>query len=74
MTTMNSSKKGGAAPFHEAHQQALAAGQHQYIDPETGYRVFTELAHRRRGYCCGSACRHCPFEHEAVPENTRARG
>jgi hypothetical protein len=23
--------------------------------------VFTELYHLRRGYCCGSGCRHCPF-------------
>ncbi len=53
-------------PFAEAHQRALAAGEHHYTDPETGYRVFTEHAHRQRGYCCGSACRHCPFNHEAV--------
>jgi hypothetical protein len=23
--------------------------------------VFTEAYHRRRGYCCGSGCRHCPW-------------
>jgi hypothetical protein len=23
--------------------------------------VFTELYHLRRGYCCESGCRHCPF-------------
>jgi len=22
--------------------------------------VFTSLYHLRRGYCCGSGCRHCP--------------
>ncbi|XP_051549817.1 uncharacterized protein C1orf53 homolog isoform X2 [Myxocyprinus asiaticus] len=32
-----------------------------YIDPTTGYKVFTEFAHRKRGRCCGSACRHCPY-------------
>ena len=24
--------------------------------------VFTAQYHRRRGYCCGSGCRHCPFD------------
>ena len=31
-----------------------------YYTPE-GYMVFTEQYHRRRGYCCQSGCRHCPF-------------
>jgi len=31
-----------------------------YYTPE-GYLVFTEQYHRRRGYCCGSGCRHCPW-------------
>ena len=31
-----------------------------YFDPG-GMVVFTEAYHRRRGYCCGSGCRHCPF-------------
>lgn len=24
--------------------------------------VFTASYHRRRGYCCGSGCRHCPYD------------
>ncbi|MBL0128071.1 MAG: hypothetical protein IPP83_11580 [Flavobacteriales bacterium] len=36
-----------------------------YLSPE-GYIIFTEQYHRKRGYCCGSNCRHCPFGHEAV--------
>lgn len=32
-----------------------------YIDQDTEYIVFTELYHLKRGYCCGSKCRHCPF-------------
>ena len=27
--------------------------------------VFTELYHLRRGYCCESGCRHCPFRPRA---------
>jgi len=31
-----------------------------YYSPE-GYLVFTEQYHLKRGYCCQSGCRHCPF-------------
>lgn len=24
--------------------------------------VFTSEYHRKRGECCGSGCRHCPYE------------
>uniref|UniRef100_A0AAA9SG23 Chromosome 16 C1orf53 homolog n=1 Tax=Bos taurus TaxID=9913 RepID=A0AAA9SG23_BOVIN len=42
----------------ELHAAACAAGQLNYVDPATGYVVFTQLAHLQRGQCCGSACRH----------------
>lgn len=29
---------------------------------ENGCVVFTAAYHRRRGYCCGNQCRHCPYE------------
>ena len=28
---------------------------------EGAYVVFTERYHLRRGYCCESGCRHCPY-------------
>ena len=28
---------------------------------ENGFVVFTAQYHLRRGSCCGSGCRHCPF-------------
>jgi len=30
---------------------------------EGGRMVFTAAYHLRRGYCCGSHCRHCPYQH-----------
>ena len=38
---------------------------------ENGLFVFTERFHLRRGRCCGSGCRHCPFEHAGVPIEKR---
>jgi hypothetical protein len=29
---------------------------------EGGLMVFTQQFHLRRGECCGSRCRHCPYE------------
>jgi hypothetical protein len=31
-----------------------------YYSPE-GYMVFTEKYHLKRGYCCQSGCKHCPY-------------
>ena len=28
---------------------------------EGPYLVFTEIYHRKRGFCCNSDCRHCPY-------------
>ena len=36
-----------------------------YYTPE-GYLVFTEQYHRRRGFCCGSGCRHCPWRKDGA--------
>jgi len=52
--------------FQERHRIACESGDDTYADPATGYRVFTEQALRRRGDCCGNACRHCPFGHIKV--------
>ncbi|QLY27447.1 hypothetical protein HW988_13505 [Bdellovibrio sp. KM01] len=43
------------------HEQACSEGKLFYIDPKTGYQVFTELNHIKRGHCCNSGCRHCPY-------------
>ncbi len=31
-----------------------------YLSPE-GHIVFTESYHLKRGYCCKSGCKHCPY-------------
>lgn len=41
------------------------------LDPEDfyfegPYMVFTAAFHLKRGYCCGSGCRHCPYGHQNV--------
>lgn len=33
---------------------------------ENGFHVFTEAYHLKRGNCCGSGCRHCPYQYKNV--------
>nr|XP_061790921.1 uncharacterized protein C1orf53-like [Nerophis lumbriciformis] len=47
--------------IHRVHTEACQAKKQMYVDPSSGYKVFTEYAHLQRGKCCGSACRHCPY-------------
>jgi hypothetical protein len=54
-----------AAVIAFVHDAAVARGCDQYIDPATGYKVFTALYLGRRT-CCGNACRHCPYDHANV--------
>jgi len=42
---------------------ALIEGQDYYS--EGGLMVFTALYHLKRGYCCDSGCRHCPYKKSA---------
>ena len=41
---------------------------------EGAYVVFTEAYHLRRGYCCESGCRHCPYGAESDPAGFREEG
>ncbi|XP_067846737.1 uncharacterized protein C1orf53 homolog [Heptranchias perlo] len=56
-----------------SHQQACKASQQTYVDPESGYLVFTRLAHLQRGKCCGSACRHCPYDQVNVKDPSKRK-
>jgi Family of unknown function (DUF5522) len=39
--------------------QVLILGEDYYL--ENDCYVFTAPYHLKRGYCCGSGCRHCPY-------------
>jgi hypothetical protein len=44
--------------------ERLVEGEDYYL--EGAAMVFTAQYHFRRGYCCDSGCRHCPYEKEVV--------
>jgi hypothetical protein len=43
----------------------LVEGEDYYWDGP--YMVFTEAYHLKRGYCCNSGCRHCPYRYNIRP-------
>ena len=43
----------------------LVEGVDYYV--EAGKFVFTAAYHRKRGYCCNSKCRHCPYGRDGAP-------
>ena len=54
--------KSNASRDDHASAAPLVAGVDYYI--ERGCLVFTREYHLKRGYCCNSGCRHCPYEKE----------
>lgn len=44
---------------HSRSAPALIEGEDYYVEGKS--IVFTAHYHRRRGYCCKSGCRHCPY-------------
>jgi hypothetical protein len=47
-------------PSNENDPARLVEGEDYYR--EGGLIVFTALHHLKRGYCCNSGCRHCPYK------------
>lgn len=46
----------------EAHHRAVLDGQPGYPDPATGLTALTARTLWDKGSCCGSGCRHCPYD------------
>jgi hypothetical protein len=53
-------KNNRSAPEIQVAHPRLAPDEYYYS--VQGFLVFTETYHLRRGYCCKSQCRHCPYE------------
>ena len=45
----------------QLHDDACRNDVPGYMDPGSGLFVMTSAYLRRRGFCCGNACRHCPY-------------
>ncbi|MGB4972981.1 MAG: DUF5522 domain-containing protein [Cyclobacteriaceae bacterium] len=52
-------EKASKLDFIKYQTSELVEGIDFYI--ESGMYVFTKWYHLKRGYCCNSGCRHCPY-------------
>ncbi len=46
-------------------QKPLVEGEDYYFN-ERGLMVFTEKYHLKRGHCCKSGCKHCPYGYKVL--------
>ena len=53
--------EGSAQRERAERMQRLGLDEGDYYFSPEGYLVFTEQYHHKRGYCCQSGCRHCPY-------------
>ncbi len=44
-------------------QNIIKENEDYYLTKE-GYKVFTSSYHLKRGYCCKSGCKHCPYGYD----------
>lgn len=49
----------------DAHVAACQRKERMYEDPTTGLYVMTSFFLASKERCCGSGCRHCPFDRAA---------
>jgi len=61
------------AMFKALHRHAVSHNRDTYIDPDSGYSVFSQVYLKRKP-CCGNGCRHCPYGHANVPGNNKNCG
>ena len=57
---------GDGAPRGSGRAPKLVKDIDYYL--ENGNLVFTAHYHLKRGFCCNSGCRHCPYKEGAMPK------
>lgn len=58
---MSSEKQPGENAVEEPPETSAVELSSEDFYYEGPYLVFTAAYLRKRGYCCGSSCRHCPY-------------
>ncbi|TDE02077.1 DUF5522 domain-containing protein [Flavobacterium sandaracinum] len=58
--------------IEQSKENKMTEGEDFYYTPE-GYKCFTEKHHLKRGYCCKSGCRHCPYASPLTPKGGKRR-
>ncbi|MFT5998462.1 MAG: hypothetical protein ACI81P_000915 [Neolewinella sp.] len=64
---MNPDKKNKPSQEEEEPPVNAEEGTEDYYF-ENGLLVMSATFHRKRGFCCGNACKNCPYDHVNVTE------
>ncbi len=54
------------------HSENTTSAENEDYYLENGLLVFTASYLRKRGYCCKSGCRHCPYGFKKILEDQAA--
>ncbi len=46
-------------------KKPISLEEGDFYTNEQGYRVFTAQYHLKRGHCCKSGCKHCPYGYDS---------
>jgi hypothetical protein len=52
--------------LEDLHKIACEKEEEMFLDPKTGYYMMTAFYLKKRGKCCGSGCKFCPYTKERV--------
>jgi len=52
-------------------KELVVKNEREYYLDEKGNFVFTEHYLKKRKECCGTGCRHCPFEPKHIKGNNK---
>ena len=58
----------GISYFCCMYNKRIPLEEGDYYENEQGYRVFTAQFHLRRGSCCKSGCKHCPYGYDKMTD------
>jgi hypothetical protein len=56
--------------IEDLHAQANSSQSNFYHDPFINKLVLTSYYLSNRGHCCGSGCRHCPYQGDLLGDNS----
>ena len=55
---------------HENYSDNNKLKPEDFYYSDEGYIVFTETYHLKRGFCCKSNCKHCPYGYDLKTDRT----
>ena len=59
--------------FSSFSNKGKAMENDEYYVNKEGFIVFTEKYHLKRGFCCQSGCKHCPWKEKGTTHEEKKK-